>query len=63
MWTLTVIVGAGLFGFGMYLWGTITGQARAADRLADEWHDGFREGWNACADLDADMTIIWGGSR
>jgi hypothetical protein len=57
---VTCAVGAVLFGFGMFLWGTLTGWDRCVSKLERQWVDGFRDGWEACERFDDDVRVVWG---
>jgi len=52
--------GAVLFGFGMFLWGTLVERGASAQRMTDEWLNGFRDGWEAAEDFDNDVRLVWG---
>jgi hypothetical protein len=63
MATMATLCGAVLFGFGMFLWGTLTGEKTQAGRVDRAYTDGFRDGWEACEQFDDDVNVIWGGNR
>jgi hypothetical protein len=44
----------------MFMWGTLVGQESNANRLADEWLEGFRAGWESSEQFDNDVKIVWG---
>jgi hypothetical protein len=50
-----------LFGFGMFLWGTLVERGMNTERMTEEWLNGFREGWEAAEQFDNDVRLVWGG--
>jgi hypothetical protein len=49
-----------VYGFCMFLVGTMAERTRTSDRLVSEWLDGFRDGWEAAEQFDNDVRMIWG---
>jgi hypothetical protein len=60
MFTIMVVMGGVTFGLSMFVWGTLVGRESNVDRLADEWLEGFRAGWEAAEQFDNDVKIVWG---
>jgi hypothetical protein len=60
MFTLMAVVYGIVFGLCMFMWGTLVGQESNANRLADEWLEGFRAGWESSEQFDNDVKIVWG---
>jgi hypothetical protein len=58
---LAIVAGMGLYGFGMFLAGTISERKVHAARLERERTCGFRDGWEAAEKFDDDVRIVWGG--
>ena len=52
-----------MYGFGMFLAGSLFAQARQTERLVSEWLNGFRDGWEAAEQFDNDVQLVWGGNR
>jgi len=50
-----------VYGFSMFLIGTMVEQTRATQRMLDEWLNGFRDGWEAAEQFDNDVRIVWRG--
>jgi hypothetical protein len=50
-----------VYGFSMFLIGTMVEQTRTSGRMLTEWLNGFRDGWEAAEQFDNDVRIIWGG--
>jgi hypothetical protein len=58
----TVIIwatGTVLVGFGMFLWGMLSGSEREKAHTDGAWVDGFRDGWEACQKFEQDMNSVW----
>ena len=53
-------VGTVLFGFAMFLWGTLTQVDEKSAAVDRAWTDGFRDGWEACERFDRDVRLVWG---
>jgi hypothetical protein len=62
MMTVSLMLLAVVYGFGMFVAGTLAGQTRMHGRLLEEWLHGFRDGWEAAEQFDNDVRIIWGGN-
>jgi hypothetical protein len=54
-----IVMALSLYGFGMFLWGTLSEKDRETERLSNEWADGFRDGWEAAENFDNDVRTIW----
>jgi hypothetical protein len=63
MMLVTLGTGAVLFGFGMFLWGTLVRAEQYTVQLDRAYTDGFRDGWESAERFDDDVRIIWGGNR
>jgi hypothetical protein len=57
---LGMIMALALYGFGMFLWGTLSERNHQSVRMSNEWTDGFRDGWEAAEKFDDDVRTVWG---
>jgi NADH:ubiquinone oxidoreductase subunit 3 (subunit A) len=57
----SLLAGVVLFGFGMFLWGTLVRSEQHQRQKDGAYTDGFRDGWEAAEQFDNDVRIIWGG--
>ena len=63
MMVTMMVTGAILFGFGMFLWGTIVRSDQHRRHIDRSYTEGFRDGWEAAEHFDDDVRVIWGGNR
>jgi hypothetical protein len=57
---LGIAIAVVFYGFGMFIWGTLSERNVQTVRLSDEWTHGFRDGWEAAEQFDNDVRTIWG---
>ena len=60
---LAWVCAAAIYGFAMFLWGTLSERKLHTVRVHDEWVHGFRDGWEAAEQFDTDIRMIWGDLR